>query len=67
MWFRRRDNDNGEESQKAVEDAEVHLNRIKSRSQEITRVAEALRELRQQNHFAEELEQIVLRGRGRSA
>ena len=66
MWFRRRGSAAEEESQKALENAEIHHSRIKSRGQEVTQIAEALKELRQRNHFAEELEKIVLRRRGRS-
>lgn len=58
MRLRRRSKGEGE-AQKALNEAEEHLQRVKSRSDEVKRVADGLRTLRVQNHFREQLEAIM--------
>ena len=62
MWFQRRDKPNNE-AQKALRDAESNLKRVKDRGDEVTELADAFREFRQRNHFAEQIEEIISRRR----
>lgn len=65
MRFRRRKSDDTlAEANAALEDAEKNLQRVKRRGTEVHRVVGALREIRERNHFGEQLEQIILRGKG---
>lgn len=66
MWFRRRRNESTEEAVKALEDAETHLTRIRTRGCEVSKVASALRDIRERNHFAEQMEEIILRNKGKA-
>jgi hypothetical protein len=63
MWFLRRKSKSGEEAQAALEDAQMHLKEVKKRGKEVTKIANALREFREENEdrFAEQMEQIILR------
>lgn len=68
MWSflrRLRRSDSKEEATKALLDAEKNLEHVQRRSQEVSEVADALREIRKRNHFAEALEEI-LRPKGNS-
>jgi hypothetical protein len=47
------------DSAKALEDADQNLKRVKSREKEVHEVAESLRIIRQRNHFAEQLQEIL--------
>lgn len=58
MWFRR-DRKEDPEAKKALREAYQHLEEVQSRSEEVHRVAEASREFRRRNHFAEDLSQIL--------
>jgi len=60
MWFRRRKTDTIVEATEALEDAKKNLQEIKQRSGEVSRVSNALRDFRERNHFAEQLEAIIL-------
>ncbi len=55
--FRRNRED--QESVKALEEASKNLERAKERDPEVKEVAESLRCIREQNHFAERLEAIM--------
>lgn len=46
-------------SQIAVEEARKDLERTKERTRDVTEVSTALRELREKNHFAEQLASIM--------
>jgi len=62
MWFlRRRLSKSSEEAGEALEDARKNLRRVKKRGEEVTKLSESLREIREQNHFAEQMEEIILR------
>lgn len=63
MWFRRR-NRSGVESEAALEDAQRNLREVQQRGREVTSVANALKEIRNKNHFAEALEAIMVRHGG---
>lgn len=56
MWFLRRKEI---ESKIALKTAEESLKKTKERSTDVTEVTEALRNLRERNHFAERLEFIM--------
>lgn len=62
MWFQRRDR-SSEESHKALRDAKKNLDRIENRGDEVSELAEAFKEFRARNHFAEQLEEIIGRHR----
>jgi len=64
MWFRRKGKEE-EKSKDALKDAEQNLREIKRRTSQVVEVVEALRELREGNHFAEQLEELIVRRRGR--
>lgn len=59
MRFRKRKE--GEESERALAEAHENLKRTQARSPDVTAVTKALQELREKNHFAEQL-QIVMGG-----
>lgn len=66
MWFlRRRQNKAGlEEATDAIHVAKRSLRDVQSRETEVSKVSQALRELRERNHFAENLEAIMIRHGG---
>jgi hypothetical protein len=65
MWFLRRSNYNAEsQSQEALDDAESNLSEIKKRSFEVRQISNALKDIRERNHFAEQFEEILLRNGG---
>lgn len=66
MWFRRRPRENrsGEEANLALEDALGKLQETRERSKEVEAVVKAHKELQGRNHFAEQLEEIILGRRG---
>ena len=60
MWFRRGDKkEESGDSEKALREAENNLHRVQRRSEEVTELADAFREFRRRNHFAEQLEEII--------
>lgn len=63
MWFLRRKSKSGEEAQAALEEAQMHFTEVTKRGKEVSKIANALREFREENQdkFAEQLEQIILR------
>lgn len=61
MWLRRRKSN---ESAEALKEAEDSLRQVQLRSVEVSRVAKALKDIRNRNHFAEALEAIIV-GHGR--
>lgn len=64
MWWRRRKTDTIVEATEALQDAEKNLQEVKDRSGEVRRISNALRDFRERNHFAEQLEAIILRPKG---
>lgn len=66
MWFRRRENKSGEEAKLALADATQQLERVKRRDAEVRKVVADHKRLQDTNHFAEQLEGIIL-GIGGSA
>jgi len=64
MWFLRRKRDDGDEKASlALKDAEKNLERIERRDKEVSDVVHSLRQVRQQNHFAEAMEEIIMQKR----
>lgn len=59
MWFRR-ENRSGEEADLAFEDAERKLRDTKRRTPEVQEIVRAHKRLQERNHFAEQLEDIIL-------
>lgn len=68
MWFLRRrlNKTRSEEADEALKDAQANLKRVKRRGGEVTRLAESLREIRERNHFAEQMEEIITFHQGRA-
>lgn len=65
MWFRRRrETSSSEEAAKALLDARQNLREVRRRSTEVSKVAQALKDIRERNHFAEQMEEILVRRRG---
>lgn len=65
MWpFRRAKNKNGESAKKAVREAEQHVVEAHEGTPEIRQISSDLRELRYQNHFAQQLQEIIIQRRG---
>jgi uncharacterized protein YhaN len=62
MWPRRKGKDK-QESEDALNEAKNNLKEIKKRTAQVEEVVEALRELREGNHFAEQLEELIVRRR----
>ena len=46
-------------AQKALDDATQRLNKVRSRDAEVHEVCNALRQLRERNHFAEQLRTVM--------
>lgn len=59
--FRRRET-NGGESKKALEDATENLRRVQARHPEVSEVAQASKRIRERNHFAEQLTDLIWGG-----
>lgn len=60
MWSLRRDKPTAsEESIEALKEAQQHLVAIQKRGREVTDVSNAIRKIRERNHFAEQLEAII--------
>ncbi len=64
MWFRWRNRKTDGESEKALREAEKAGRAVNRRGREVSEIAEALKEFRERNHFAEQLEAIIIRRRG---
>lgn len=69
MWFRRSDeersvkNDKALEATKALNSAQEHLEKVKERGEEVSKIVDAVKEIRERNHFAEAMEAILARPR----
>ena len=59
MLFRRRKAN--EEAQKALDEAREKLHEVRQRGKEVSAISNALREIRERNHFAEQMEEIIVR------
>jgi len=64
VWFRRRSSDRSVEAEEALVEAQKNLDEVKRRGPEVTEVAQALRKMRERNHFAEQLEELIVKRRG---
>ncbi len=62
-WFGRRRNDSPDDSKEALKDAKRQVRKAERRTEEVTEVVDALRELRERNHFADAMEEIIVRRR----
>jgi hypothetical protein len=64
MWFlRRRASRSGDEAKKALEEAEKALRTVQERGDLVTEIAQDAIRIRERNHFAEQLEELVLQRR----
>lgn len=59
IHIRREQRKRKEAAMQAVQEAHVELHEVKARSDEVAEVSGSLRELRERNHFAERLTQIM--------
>lgn len=50
----------------ALRDANRGLRHAKNQSEEVSSLADSLREFRERNHFAEQLEEMIIRRRGQT-
>lgn len=64
MWFRRRTEEPNTDAEDALKDAQKNLREVKRRGEKVTEVAENLRRIRERNHFAEQLEELIIKRRG---
>jgi t-SNARE complex subunit (syntaxin) len=65
MWFlRKRQSKSTKEAADALQEAHENLREVQKRNPEVLRVSRSLRELRERNHFAENLEAIIIRHGG---
>lgn len=62
MWFRRRTK-GLDDSEKALKEAEKRVSETHHQGHEVAKVTESLRYISDRNHFAEQLEEIILRRR----
>lgn len=61
MWFlHRRRSKSGEEAKEALAEAEQALQEVKARGEVISTMAADARNIRERNHFAEQLEDIIV-------
>lgn len=64
MWpFRKKVTRNMKESTQAILDATGKLRRTQERGPEVSRVSNVLKDIRERNHFAEQLQSILEGGR----
>lgn len=61
MWFLWRNNKSNGDSEAALKDARKNVREVRERDQEVTKVVKALRDIRERNHFAEQMEEIIRR------
>jgi len=61
-WFRRR-NKELDDSEMALKEAEKRVSETHQQGHEVYKVTESLKNITDRNHFAEQLEQIILRRR----
>jgi len=59
MWFRTSRKEAEDASVAALEEAKEHLMNVANRSDEIYSVAASLRNLREKNHFAEQVVEMM--------
>lgn len=50
-------------AKKAIQDAAESLERVKAREPEVRAISQVLKNIREQNHFAEQLQSIISGGR----
>lgn len=50
-----------EDAQRALEDACEKLHEVRQRGKEVSAISNALREIGERNHFAEQMEEIIVR------
>lgn len=62
MWSKRRQADerSSREAERALKDATQSVRRAKARQRDVTNIAEALRMMRERNHFIEQLEVMMM-------
>lgn len=62
-WLRGKSRSN-EESEEALADAQRNLSEVQKRGTEVSNVSNALKDFREKNHIAEQLEDIIMRRKG---
>lgn len=60
-WFGRRRTEPSKDSEEALKDASKQVRKAQRRTQEVSDVVDALRELRERNHFADAMEEVIVR------
>ena len=63
-WFGRRETKTGEDAEAALKDAKKQVRKAERRTEEVSDVVDALRELRERNHFADAIEKVIVKRRG---
>ena len=65
MWFRRRraSSKSAEEAKEALLEAQEALRTVQERGDEVTAISQESRDIRDRNHFADQLEEILRRRR----
>lgn len=64
MWFlRRRSSESGEEAKKALAEAQEALREVRERGEAVTTIATDAKNIRERNHFAEQIEELITRRR----
>lgn len=58
MFFRKTKGPKVTDAQRALAEAQSHLSEVEAREDEVHKVAEESRNLRRNNHFAEDLQQL---------
>lgn len=64
-WFGRRRCETTDDSKEALKDAKNQVAKAEKRTEEVAEVVDALRELREKNHFADAMEAILVKRKGR--
>lgn len=59
MLFRRR-RSGSDDAQKALEEATKNLHEVQKRGKEVSAISNALKEMRERNHFSEQMEEIFV-------
>lgn len=62
MWFRRKgDSEGGITADEALESATNSLEDAKLKGEEVSQIVNAVRKMRERNHFAEAMEALIIR------
>jgi hypothetical protein len=64
MLFRRSKCGKKKDSEKALEDARKNLSEVQERSAEVSTISNALKDIREANHFMQQFEELIIYRRG---